>query len=62
MSALGADWARELDNLCFSPGSVAGIDVTISASGWSTQGGYELFVDDPTSAPELWDAVSDAGS
>ena len=41
---------------------VAGVEVWISRSGWSNQGGYELFLDDPRHAPKLWEAVATAGA
>lgn len=33
----------------------------VSRSGWSNQGGVELFLDDPGRAGVLWDAVAEAG-
>lgn len=41
--------------------SLAGAEVIFSNSGWSTQPGFELFCDDPTTAVEVWDAVVEAG-
>lgn len=41
--------------------SIDGLAVVISRSGWSTQGGYEIFLDRPQHASRLWAAVEQAG-
>ena len=43
-------------------GEIADAEIVVSRSGWSKEGGYELFLDDPRSALEVWAAVRVAGS
>jgi aminomethyltransferase len=38
-----------------------GIPLVLCRSGWSKQGGFELFLRDGSRGLELWDAVADAG-
>ncbi|MEI2812135.1 MAG: hypothetical protein V9F00_18710 [Nocardioides sp.] len=60
--ALGCPAARNLADFERRRAEVAGVEVWISRSGWSNQGGYELFLDDPRHAPKLWEAVATAGA
>lgn len=38
-----------------------GHPLVVARSGWSKQGGFEIYVDDPALAPALWDALWEAG-
>lgn len=59
---LGVGWsAGELDHFRLRRGRVAGIDLLVCRSGWSHQGGVELFLDDPRHAERLWALVEEAG-
>ncbi|MDY7106187.1 MAG: glycine cleavage T C-terminal barrel domain-containing protein [Actinomycetota bacterium] len=58
---LGIGWFDELDHFDLREATVASIPLVLSRSGWSTEGGFELFLDDPDRAEELWDAVAAAG-
>lgn len=66
LSTLGIDWPAEAahletrrDRISTSNGL---IDLVVSHSGWSAQGGAELFLDDPSLAGELWDTIADTGA
>ncbi|NNE13126.1 MAG: glycine cleavage system protein T [Ilumatobacter sp.] len=61
--ALGWPWARELDEFAMRTGEIAGLDVAVCRSGWSSEDGVEIFLDDATteSAERLWDEVAEAG-
>ena len=41
---------------------VAGIPLIIARTGWSGQGGFELYLDTPSKGERLWDAIVDAGA
>lgn len=43
------------------PGRIGDVEVVCSRSGWSSQPGFEVFVDEPDRAPEVWDAIWAAG-
>lgn len=38
-----------------------GIPLWLGRAGWSGQGGFELYLTDPTRGTDLWDSVADAG-
>lgn len=61
IEALGCGEARSLDYFGRRHAHIDGSSVIVSRSGWSNQGGYELFLDDPSSAYALWHAVAEAG-
>lgn len=58
---LGLEWFDDLDPFELRAATVAGTDVVVSRSGWSNQGGFELFLDDVSHAEELWRTVAEAG-
>jgi len=41
---------------------IAGIPLIIARTGWSGQGGFELYLDAPSEGERLWDAIVDAGA
>ena len=53
--------ARSLKFFWFTETELDGIPLVLSKSGWSKQGGYELFLRDSTRGHELWDRVFEAG-
>ena len=64
--ALGIDWFGELDQFEQRPTTLQldtgpAVDVVVSKSGWSTQGGCEIFLDDADRSVDLWDTVAAAG-
>jgi aminomethyltransferase len=65
MADLGVGWPSTVEHLEFRaeqlPGAGRPLDVVVSRSGWSTQGGVEIFLDDPDRADDLWRTVEAAG-
>jgi aminomethyltransferase len=66
IDALGLDWFDELDRFEQRPTTMRlddgpAVEVVVSRSGWSTQGGCEIFLDDATRAVDLWNTVASAG-
>lgn len=61
LEALGLGSMNDLESLHFRSTELAGMSVRVSRSGWSRQGGYEFFLDDPEQADRLWKLVADAG-
>lgn len=55
------DWIRELKYFWFKETQVEGIPVAVARSGWSKQGGFELYLMDGTKGVELWNIVKEAG-
>lgn len=45
----------------FAQTDLKGIPLVLARSGWSKQGGYELYLQDRTRGMALWDMVKDAG-
>jgi len=59
---LFGDWVRELKYFWFREADLGGIPLLVVRSGWSKQGGFELFLRDGTRGTELWNRVKDAGA
>lgn len=59
-SILG-DWVRELSYFGFREAQVEGIPMVVARSGWSKQGGYELYLMDGRHGTRLWNIVREAG-
>ncbi|WP_423980951.1 glycine cleavage T C-terminal barrel domain-containing protein [Ilumatobacter sp.] len=62
MEALGLGSMNALESLHFQSTELDGLHIRVSRSGWSTQGGFEFFLDDPDGADDLWHLVADAGA
>lgn len=58
---LFGEWVRELRYFWFRETDLDGIPLLVVRSGWSKQGGFELFLRDPARGTELWDRVKAAG-
>jgi aminomethyltransferase len=58
---LGLAWFDDLEQFELRAATIAGLDVVVSRSGWSTQGGFEVFLDEVSGAEDLWQAVASAG-
>jgi aminomethyltransferase len=60
--ALLGPWVRDLKHFAFRETSLDGIPVIVARSGWSKQGGVELYLRDGARGTELWDRVAEAGA
>ncbi|MEO0362349.1 MAG: glycine cleavage T C-terminal barrel domain-containing protein [Pseudomonadota bacterium] len=56
------DWVRELSHFQFSDADFREMPLMVARSGWSKQGGYELYLMDGSRGVELWEAVKEAGA
>jgi aminomethyltransferase len=56
------DWVRDLKYFWFRETQIAGIPVVVARSGWSKQGGYEIYLRDGTKGSALWDIFREAGA
>ncbi|MEL7430233.1 MAG: glycine cleavage T C-terminal barrel domain-containing protein [Pseudomonadota bacterium] len=61
VSNLFGDWVRELKYFGHREAVLNGIPLQVARSGWSKQGGYELYLQDGSRGGELWDLVKEAG-
>lgn len=61
MDDLGVPRTDDLEYFARRPATIGPAQVLVSRSGWSHQGGVELFLDDPSEAHALWHAVAEAG-
>ncbi len=61
VAELFGDWVRGLKYFWFAETELDGIPVVVCRSGWSKQGGFELFLQDSSRGNELWDQVWAAG-
>lgn len=61
-AALFGDWVRDLAYFGFRETTLGDIPLIVARSGWSKQGGYELYLMDRDRGTELWDRVKDAGA
>jgi glycine cleavage system aminomethyltransferase T len=61
-AALFGDWVRDLRYFWFRETCLGDIPVLVARSGWSKQGGFELYLTDATRGTELWQRVKEAGA
>jgi len=59
---LFGDWVRDLKYFWFRQTELDGIPLVVARSGWSKQGGYEIYLCDGTRGSALWDKVKQAGA
>lgn len=60
-AALLGDWVRDLKYFWFRETELDGIPMVVARSGWSKQGGYELYLTDSAQGTALWNRVMRAG-
>lgn len=60
-ASLFGDWVRDLRYFWFRETTLHGIPVVLARSGWSKQGGYEIYLMDGSRGTELWNLVKEAG-
>lgn len=62
LTDLFGDWVQELKYFGFQNAFLGDIPVIVAKSGWSKQGGYEIYLLDSTRGTDLWNAVEEAGA
>jgi len=62
IAQLFGDWIHELKYFWFRETSLQDIPLVLARSGWSKQGGFELYLRDATYGNDLWDLVREAGA
>lgn len=55
------DWVRGLKYFWFKETEIDGIPVAVQRSGWSKQGGFEIYLKDGTRGTQLWNIFKEAG-
>lgn len=61
IAALCGEWVRDLKYFWFRDTTIDGIAVLLARSGWSKQGGFELYLEDGSKGTKLWNIVREAG-
>ena len=61
MVDLFGDWVKDLKYCFFKEAELDGIPLIVQRSGWSKQGGFELYLRDGSQGEKLWDMVMEAG-
>jgi aminomethyltransferase len=61
VAGIFGDWVRELKYFWFREIEFQGMPIILARSGWSKQGGYELYLRDGTFGDQLWEIVMEAG-
>ncbi len=59
---LFGDWVLELKYFWHRQTDLDGIPILLARSGWSKQGGYELYLRDGSRGTDLWNRVKEAGA
>lgn len=62
VAGLFGDWVRDLKYFWFRQTELAGIELVLARSGWSKQGGFEMYLTDTARGDELWERVMAAGA
>ena len=55
------DWVRTLKFFWFKDAEIDGIPVAVQRSGWSKQGGFEIYLKDGSKGTKLWNIFKEAG-
>jgi aminomethyltransferase len=55
------DWVRALKYFWFKETEIDGIPIAVQRSGWSKQGGFEIYLRDGTQGTKLWNIFKEAG-
>ena len=61
VAALLGEWIRDIRFFNYHPAEIDGIPMRVGRAGWSKQGGFELYLEDPTRGNDLWNLVMSAG-
>ena len=62
VARLLGDEIRAIKHFQFKEMSIEGIPLQVARSGWSKQGGFELYLMDGTRGTDLWNLVKEAGA
>ncbi|NSY41608.1 MULTISPECIES: glycine cleavage T C-terminal barrel domain-containing protein [unclassified Leisingera] len=62
VAELFGEWVRDVKYFWFRETELQGIPLVLARSGWSKQGGFELYLTDESRGGELWNIVKNAGS
>lgn len=62
IARLFGEWVRELKYFWFKATQLNGIPLVLARSGWSKQGGFELYLQDSARGSELWQLVKQVGA
>jgi glycine cleavage system aminomethyltransferase T len=61
VASIFGDWVRGLKYFWFREAAIEGIPLVVARSGWSKQGGFELYLMDGRQGSRLWNIVREAG-
>jgi glycine cleavage system aminomethyltransferase T len=61
VASVMGDWVRALKYFWFREATLEGIPVVVQRSGWSKQGGFELYLRDGLQGTKLWNIFKEAG-
>ncbi len=61
VASVVGDWVREIKYFWFRETEIEGIEVAVQRSGWSKQGGFEIYLKDAARGSELWNIFKEAG-
>ncbi|MEM8811624.1 MAG: glycine cleavage T C-terminal barrel domain-containing protein [Pseudomonadota bacterium] len=61
VASMFGDWVRTLRYFWFQDAILEGIPLVVARSGWSKQGGFELYLRDGFRGVDLWNIVAEAG-
>ena len=62
VAAIFGDWTRSLRFFWFREAEIEGIPLIVARSGWSRQGGFEIYLRDGRRGKDLWNIVKEAGN
>ena len=61
VASVMGDWVRDLKYFWFKETELEGIPVAVQRSGWSKQGGFEIYLKDSSQGTKLWNIFKEAG-
>jgi glycine cleavage system aminomethyltransferase T len=61
VASVCGDWVRALKYFWFKETEINGIPVAVQRSGWSKQGGFEIYLRDGSKGTQLWNIFKEAG-
>ncbi|MEM7215271.1 MAG: glycine cleavage T C-terminal barrel domain-containing protein [Pseudomonadota bacterium] len=61
VASVVGDWVRDIKYFWFKETEIEGIPVAVQRSGWSKQGGFEIYLRDGTKGTQLWNIFKEAG-